>query len=82
MFSKGYIVYDYLILSFHRVDRHDPYMIGHYTGWEWTGPDLALDLAPIASRPILWAMGRPSSKNAAASLARWFNGADPDSGPG
>ena len=31
------------------------------SGWEWVGPNLALDLAPMASRPISKAMGRPKS---------------------
>jgi hypothetical protein len=29
------------------------------SGWEWADPDLTLDLAPLAPRPILRAMGRP-----------------------
>ena len=45
----------------------------HWTSrWEWAGPDLALDLAPMASKPISEAMGQPKSTFYLWTL--WTNG--------
>ena len=62
-----------------RVQGEGQQLHGLLSGWEWVGPDLALDPALLASRPICKAKVGPFPEKLVASSAPWALVADPNS---